>query len=330
MAQRGDGIGLEVTKTMIRGVRLAHDQPGRVASAAEVPIARFQDHAVVFDTLVRVRGQLSTSPLPTRVAWFPTGSTMQRIDATGLTGPELNSMRHDLAGSAGVTSTMLVDADARRWMLALRWDHSEAWRIQELVERAGFVDVAVEPGPVALERVLAPDTRIARRDASVHRSWTAIYDDSVPLAAATVEAHFRDSPGLSVSNDSLGLHNLDEILPEAELADEVGGITKASLPEATNSTELDVHLQLLGDPYPPFPAHDLRAPQRVAVALGAATGAAGLAGRLRPVDVLAPTNQIGDTTTNPWAIERIIEPPLEIERETPSRWQRQRRRLLRR
>jgi hypothetical protein len=330
MAKRGDGIGLEVTKTMIRGVRLAHDQPGRVASAAEVPIARFQDHAVVFDALVRVRGQLGTSPLPTRVAWFPARSTMQRIDATGLTGPELNSLRHALASSADITSTMLVDADARRWMLVLRWDHSEAWRVQELVERAGFVDVALEPSPVSIERVLAVSTRLARRDAGENRSWTALYDDSVPLAAATVEAHSRDSPGLSVTSDSIGLHNLDEILPEAELADEVGEITRSSLTEESNSSELDLNLQLVGEPYPPFPAHDLRAPQRVAVALGAATGAAGLAGRLRPVDVLAPTHQVGDGTTNPWAIERIIEPPLQIEHETPSRWQQQRRRLFRR
>jgi len=330
MAQRGDGIGLEVTKTMIRGVRFAHDQPGRVASAAEVPIARFQDHEAVFDALVRVRGQLSTNALPTRVAWFPTGSTIQRIDATGLSGPELNSLRHELAGSAGITSTMLVDADARRWMMVLRWDHSEAWRVQELVELAGFVDVAIEPSPVSLERVLAPGTQITRRDASVHRSWAALYLDSVPLAAATVEAHIRDSPGLSVSADPVGLHRLDNILAEAELADEVSAIAKNSLSETSSSTELEINLQVLGEPYPPFPAHDLRAPQRVAVALGAATGAAGLAGRLRPVDVLTPTNQVSDSSTNPWAIERIIDPPLQIERDTPSRWQQQRRRLFRR
>lgn len=330
MAERGDGIGLEITKTIIRGVRLARDQPKRVASAAEVPIARFQDHACVFDALVRVRGQLSTHPLPTRVAWFPSGSTMQRIEATGLIGPELNAMRHDLADTASITSTMLVDADARRWMLALRWDHGEAWRIQELVEKAGFVDVAVEPSPVSLERVLAPGTQVARRDAAVHRSWTALYDESVPLAAATVEAYSRDSPGLSVSGEPIGLHRLDEVLGEAELADEVGAITKVTLPDSSNSTELEINLQLLGDPYPPFPAHDLRSPQRVAVALGAATGAAGLAGRLRPVDVLTPTSQVSDSTTNPWAIERIIEPPLEIERESPSLWQQQRRRIFRR
>ena len=330
MAQRGAGIGLEVTRTMIRGVRLAHDQPGRVTGAVEVPVARFHDHTVVFDALVRARGELGMSPLPTRVAWFPTRSTMQRVDATGLTGPELNSMRHELAASAGITSTMLVDAGARRWMLALRWDHSEAWRVQELVERAGFIDVTLEPSPVALERVLAPGTRVARRNASLNRSWTALYDDSVPLAAATVEAHSRDSPGLSISTSSIGVHQLDEILAETELAGEVGSITRSSLHEEATPTELDIHLQLGGKPYPPFPAHDLRAPQRVAVALGAAIGAAGLAGRLRPVDVLSPTQQVGDSTANPWAIERIIEPPLQIAHEKPSRWQRQRQRFRRR
>ena len=72
-------------------------------------------------------------------------------------------------------------------------------------------------------------------------------------------------------------------------------------------------------PYPPFPAHDLRAPQRQAVALGAAAGAAGLAGRLRPVDVLAPTGaQRAPDTRRPWAIERVVELPPRVRVQSPA------------
>ena len=47
MTRRGDGIGLEVTPSVVRGVRLSQDEPGRVVAACEVPIHRFDDNAVV-------------------------------------------------------------------------------------------------------------------------------------------------------------------------------------------------------------------------------------------------------------------------------------------
>ncbi|MGZ8734977.1 MAG: hypothetical protein ACXW1M_07290, partial [Acidimicrobiia bacterium] len=190
MTRRGEGIGLEVTTSVVRGVRLEPDQPGRVVAAAEAPISRFDDDAAVLDALVRVYGQLGHStgshPATTRAAWFPVGSTMQRLDATGSTGPELNAMRHDLAERAGISSTMLVEADARRWMLVLRWDHLAAGRLETLLERAGFVDVSVEPAPVALGRVIGITTPVARRDASNDYSWAAVYDARVPIAATSV------------------------------------------------------------------------------------------------------------------------------------------------
>ena len=113
MTRRGDGIGLEVTTSVVRGVRLDQDEPGRVVAAAEAPISRFDDEAAVLDALVRVHGQLGDvagiHAATTRAAWFPVGSTMQRLDATGHTGPELNTMRHELAEQAGITSTMLIE-----------------------------------------------------------------------------------------------------------------------------------------------------------------------------------------------------------------------------
>ena len=327
MSQRGDGIGLEVTNTVIRGVRLSADEPGRIAQVAEVPVDRFEDHALVFDALVRVGGQLGATALPTRVGWFPTRATMQRLDVTGLSGPELNSIRHELAGASKITSTMLIDADARRWMLALRWDHTSAWRVQELVERAGFLDVAVEPAPVALERVLAASSTAARRDAAEGRSWVAIYDGSVPIAAVTTDTNDREFPGLTTTEQRIGLHELGETLAADRLAAEVGRIARDLLPNKGRSSELDVHLQLVGEPYPPFPAHDLRAPQRVAVALGAAAGSAGLAGRLRPVDVLTPTGQLSESIPRPWAVHRVTDEALQPAEQSRSRqkWWRRRR-----
>jgi hypothetical protein len=305
MPGRGDGVGLEITTTLVRGVRLDHAHPGRVAAVAEIPISRFDDHAVVLDTLVRVHGQLDADGLPTRAAWFPPRSTMQRLDVTGRSGPELNALRHELLERSGISSTMLVDADARRWMLALRWDHTQSWRIQELVERAAFADVVVEPGPAALERVLARDTTIARRDASEHRSWAAVYDDAGPLAAAAVDSAGREHPALAMSSRAIGVHRLDDILADDELAAHLGEIIAGAFEPTDRSSELAVNLLVAGEPYPPFPAHDLRAPQRLAVALGAAVGAAGLAGRLRPVDVITSTRIPVADVPRPWAVERL-------------------------
>jgi hypothetical protein len=326
---RGDGVGLEITTTLVRGVRLDHTDPGRVAAAAEIPIARFDDHATVLDALIRLHGQLDAAALPTRVGWFPPRSTMQRLDVTGRSGPELNALRHELLERSDISSTMLVDAEARRWMLALRWDHAQSWRIQELIERAAFADVVVEPGPAAIERVLARDTTIVRRDASEFRSWVAVYDDAGPLAAATVDTAGRETPALAVSNRGVGVHRLDVILPDDELAAHLGEIVGGAFEPSDGPSELEIKLLVAGDPYPPFPAHDLRAPQRLAVALGAAVGAAGLAGRLRPVDVITSTRIRPADAHRPWAVERLADTAEPSNpgagvwwRRWPPRWQR--------
>ncbi len=327
MTRRGEGIGLEVTTSVVRGVRLEPDQPGRVVAAAEAPISRFDDDAAVLDALVRVYGQLGHStgshPATTRAAWFPVGSTMQRLDATGSTGPELNAMRHDLAERAGISSTMLVEADARRWMLVLRWDHLAAGRLETLLERAGFVDVSVEPAPVALGRVIGIMTPVARREASNDYSWAAVYDARVPIAATSVPQASREYPGLAIAAEVAALHRLDEVLDAPALADLVDEIAATAIAATGKSGQLDLRLVLAGDPYPPFPLHDLRAPQRQAVALGAAAGAAGLAGRLRPVDVHAPSGAARAVDTRrPWAVERIVQLPPRVRAHHQPWWRR--------
>jgi hypothetical protein len=248
---------------------------------------------------------------------------MQRLDATGNTGPELNSMRHDLAERAGITSTMLVEAQARRWMLVLRWDHVAASRLERLLERAGFVDASVEPAPVAFGRVIGTTTPVARRDASNGHSWAAVFDAGVPIAATSVPQASREYPGIAVAAEVNALHRLDDVLGAPELADLVDEIAATAIASTGRSGELHLQLVLADVPYPPFPAHDLRAPQRQAVALGAAAGAAGLAGRLRPVDVLAPTGAPRTADTRrPWAIERIIELPPRVRARRQPWWRR--------
>lgn len=317
MATRGDGIGLEITSTVIRGVRLDRAEPGRVAAVCEVPIVRSDDSGDVVDALVRARAQLGGASVTTRAAWFPEGSSMQRFDATGLQSNELNRLRHDLTDRTGITSTMLLDVDARRWMLALRWDHTTAWWWQELIERAGFVDVAIEPAPVALERVIDRRATVARRDAGGGHSWAAVFDGSTPVAATTIESGERPHPSIAVTEESVGVHDLASMLIESELTEEVERLTALALAEVVRSDELGVRLRVLDHPYPPFPAHDLRAPQRVGVALGAAVGAAGLAGRLRPVDVLSPVRPVTQME-RPWAIERIPVAEITAEQHRPS------------
>jgi hypothetical protein len=327
IVRRGDGLGLEISAEIVRGVRLSADEAGGVAAVSEVVIGRSEDDTMIVDALVRTRGQLGESGVPTRVAWFPPGATLQRQDATGRGGTELNEMRHDLARRFDIGSTMLVDAEARRWMLALRWDHARAWRLQELVERAGFAEVELEPAPVAIHRVLERDIEVVRRDVGPGHAWSAVLDAAGPMAAATVSLASREYPGLACAPTSVGLYQLQEVLPDADLDDELGRIVGGTLGNRSGVAELDVPLRVVGTRYPPYPAHDLRAPQRVVVALGAAVGAAGLAGRLRPVDVLAPTNQVPDVLPRPWAIERVVDEPTMAERSMPSGAQRLRARI---
>ncbi len=158
---------------------------------------------------------------------------------------------------------------------------------------------------------------------SADRSWAAILLGGTPLAAASIDTAGREHPAIATSSAELGVHDLDRVLPEAELVQEVARLVADATSTSARTSELDAQLQLLDEPYPPFPGHDLRAPQRVGVALGAALGAAGLAGRLRDVDVLTSVRPSGtELLPRPWAVERLPDAPLEIERDRPGWWSR--------
>lgn len=299
---RGDGIGIEVTHDLLRGVRLDAAEPQRVVAAAEVSIAARHDDRTVLDALIRLRADLGDHRVPTRVAMFPPGSTLTRLDATGSDARELNVRRAEIAASRNASSSILVDDGPRRWLVGVAWDDAEVRRMEELAERAGFVDVAVDPSPLALARVLDERATFVRRNAATDECFAAVAAGGVVVAAATLDSIGRTVPGLTCSDVAVSTGWFDGVDDPSDLAIEIRRLLDDAPP-------VDCPLQLTGVRYPEFPAHDLRAPQRQCVALGAAIGAAGLAGRLRPVDMQMPTNVDSDGGDRPWAIERVSDLP---------------------
>lgn len=298
---RGDGVGIEVTQGLVRGVRLGSTEPGRVIAAGEVAVADRLDDRVLVGALVRLRAELGDPAFPTRVAVFPPGATLSRVDATGLVGHELNTLRTTLAATRCSTSSVLIDDGPRRWLFGVAWEDTEVRRVEELVERAGFIDVAIDPSPVALARVLPVEVSQVRRDAATDESFAAIISDNVVVAAAAVESIGRMTPGLECSDTEMSVGWFDDVDEPAELAAEIKRLLELARP-------VDCSLELAGTGYPEFPPPDLRAPARQCVALGAAVGAAGLAGRLRPIDMLLAVASTSELE-RPWAIERVSNLP---------------------
>ena len=172
-AGRGDGIGIELTRGVVRGVLLAADEPDRLRAATEVGIRHFDDDRSVLDALIRLRAELGPSRAPTRVALFPPGCTLHRVDVTSLSGPELNVTRSRLLQVDGVSSTVLIDDGPRRWLFAVRWDDRSCGGWRSSSSMPGSVDVAIDPSPVALSRLLV-DSVMARRDAALGESFEVV------------------------------------------------------------------------------------------------------------------------------------------------------------
>ena len=306
MITRGDGVGIEAGAAALRGVHLHARQASPVGSIREVTV-HGDSQSELLEAFARLRSELGETDAPTRVAWFPRGGALQRIDASGLDGRALGELRRRLGDEHGITSTMLIDDGPTRWMIALRWRSGAAWELQELAERAGFVDVEVEPAPVALRRVLDRRVTAARRETPGEPGWVAIFDGPAPLAAAHLDLR-RDtgatSPALRTSTAARDPAGLDELRGIDALADDVARAAGTDL----DSGDEPLALHLPDRTYPHFPPHDVRSAERCGVALGAAVGAAGLAGRARPVDVLGPRPELSVDLPRPWAIEEIPGP----------------------
>lgn len=297
--ERGDGVGLEFTRREVRGVRLGAARPDLLTAASEVALGAIDDDRRIVDALVRLRADLGAPDEPTRVATFPPGSVLHRLDATGLAAGELTALRWSLHHERDIGSTVLLDDGPRRWLVAVRWDETLARRLEELTERAGFRDVTVEPSPIALVRVLDEEVTRVRRDAATDEAFELLCRAGLPVAGSSVDAIGSMPPDLAVDASTFPA---DWFSASTDLIEVTAELRRFLSDLGTGDPDRRLHLSEVE--YPPFPAHDLRAPERQCVALGAALGAAGLAGRLRPVDMVTPTT-VASSLDRPWAVERV-------------------------
>lgn len=332
MSRGRSGVGIEIAGTVLRGVVTDEDASDDVLRVSEVSVDSETDADALLDGFVRLHAQLDPEARPTRLAWFPPGATLQRLDVTGLDGPALNEVRHRLDRDHSVPATLLLDVGVRRWMVAIRWNADAAHRLQRLAEQAGFVEATIEPSPIAMHRALSRSVRTVRRDGSANSSWAGVYDDDLVVVATSMRAGQRDYPALSLG--SVGLPARDQIVEEATLLADVASALSRNFHDPSGETAAadaaSLGVQIGDRPFPPFPPHDLRAARRIGVAIGASLGAAGLFGRLRPVDVVTATRPIIESARRPWTLERLAEVEDRDERHLPNRWQRMTARFPRR
>ena len=304
MTGQQSAVGIECTNQVLRAVLIdANDV--LPAHAAEVSLRSVSDDRVVLDAFVRLRAELGDARVPARIAMFPASSSLHRIDVTGQSGPEHNTLRGDLARRLVMASTLLVDHGPRRWLYALNWPVERIRRFETLAERAGFLDVAVEPSPVALARAMGPGIRYAERAAAAGETFTAAFDEGVPVAAVASNTIGRAHPSLCGGGASFSVAMFDGLNDIESIIEQVLAV-RAAQPNLVSVNDLDAEPLLVGTvQYPAFPPHDLRSPARQCVAIGAAIGAARIGGRHRPVDIIPLTATEAHSARRPWAIERV-------------------------
>lgn len=300
----GRSVGIELCSDLVRGVLLG-DAGADIVRASEVALTAHHDDRSVLDALRRVRADLGADTLPARLATFPSGSWMRRVDVTGRTGPELNGLRAEIDRRHGAASTLLVDDGPRRWLHVLHWPDAGIRRIEALAEQAGFVEVTVEPSPVALSRVLDDVVTLAERIAAPGESSATVLQHGIPVAAVSIDGTGRTHPMLTLSTTEFSAELFEGVVAADALTELINAIRRRSGESGRDeTTESGVSLIVDGGAVPMFPPHDLRAPERQCVAVGAAVGAAGLVGRIRPVDIItdAATTPV---THRPWVVERV-------------------------
>jgi len=321
---RGVGVGIEVTDDMIRGVRIHPARDGRLATAAEVPIDG-SDAESVLTGMVLLRAELGGSSEPTRVAVFPTGAMLQRSDVTGHSANELKDLRSRMA-EHDVTATMLVDDGPRRWLLLVRWDEPRIEHLAAVTTQAGFTDVALEPSPLSIARVAGPDATYVRRLTAPGRAHHAVVSNRLPVAGLSSIVSGRMYPDVDVEAVDLTMEIFDDFMDDVTLAEVLDRIARrVGNDSRTMSGSVEPVLDLAGVSSTSFPDHDVRSVRRQAVALGAAVGAAALAGPIHPLEPIG-AGPLPDPVDRPWAVE-ALEVDHRREPETPRRIERITRRL---
>ena len=299
-----DGLGIEVTSTVVRGVRLTNDSAARLAHAAEFPIVA-HDLGSTLDALILLRAELDEVDGPTRIATFPRDTVMQRIDITGRSNNEIDRLRSSVRDSDDAASTWIADDGPRRWLSAIRWNEPFIDRLIALAVRAGFHDIAVEPSAVAMARISPPDATYVRRLVAQGEAFHAVISNRLPVVALPTAVRGRAHPDVDVAAPPVSLAMFDDRLDEAELAASLDRIATRADDDRAGPRELGA---LSGWETDTYPDHDVRSAKRQFVAIGAAIGASGRAGpisALHRIDRRDHRLSVADPADRPWAIEEL-------------------------
>ncbi|MEM1333011.1 MAG: hypothetical protein AAGG08_06080 [Actinomycetota bacterium] len=314
---RAEAIGVEVTNDTVRAVRIHPDAPDGVVAADELSVENLEDDALD-DVFLRLQRSLSSTTAPVRVAWFAPGNVLHTIDVTGANADDLRRLRRRYEHDVGITTTILLDHLAHRWLLAVDWNDSTVGRIRRAAIGAGFTSVEVEPAPISVARLVLDGHVVIRRGATAALSWSVVSRDGVPIAAATTSPGAHEAPSIDPHTAARRIIPLDRLAAPNQVAAFVRAADEA--PDRAHTSE-PVALRYDDATLPEFPGHDVRAPARLAVALGAAMGPGGVGGDLRTVEVVAPTSASSPTTRRPWTVEATA--PIDVNDDAPpSRWRR--------
>lgn len=315
--ERGHGVGIELDATMVRGVLLSPDAPGRVARVASVPLDGSTADQIV-DGMTRLALELNVlhQNIPTRVAWHTRNNTIQSVDITGRDRTAWSRIRRDALDDADAAGSIVVTAGARTVLHIVTWDELTAEIISTSAASAGLGQVVIEPAPFSATRVCPPGTAFVRRG-DADGCWAATIHDGIVGLYGTIDPGAYGPPPLweAVSPpqyDGVPASRADLIFmnPPTSHHLQVGRMLShihdqvAHFPRWPREASID----LVGDIYPNFPAEDPHSVEHIAIALGAGLGAAGLHTRWRIVERNFEVWREVPAWTLPWGLEPIEEP----------------------
>lgn len=297
-------VGIEITSTVVRGVRLTTESDARLAHAAEFPIVS-GDPASLLDGLTLLRAELGEMDAPTRIATFPRDAVMQRTDITGRSSGEVDSLRSAVRDRDNAASTWVADDGPRRWLSSIRWNEPFIDRVIALAGRAGFHDIDVEPSPTAIARISSADATYVRRLVEQGEAFHAVISNRLPVAALSTAVRGRAHPDLDAAAPQISFALFDDPLEDVELAASIDRIATQADRDRTDHNNPGA---LSGWEADAYPDHDVRSAKRQYVAMGAALGASGRFGPIEPLHRLDSRDRrisVADPADRPWAIERI-------------------------
>lgn len=304
-ARRARGcIGIEITGTVVRGVRLTTGSDAHIAHAAEFPIVA-RDPASLLDGLTLLHAELVEVDAPTRIATFPRDTVMQRTDITGRSNGEVDSLRSALRDQDNTASTWVAEDGPRRWLSSIRWNESYIDGVIASAARAGFHDVDVEPSPVAIARISATGATYVQRLVDQGDAFHAVISNRLPIVALSTAVPGRAHPDVDVAAPSISFELFDDHLDDVELAESIDRIATHVARDRSDQVGTK---SLTGWEADEYPDHDVRSAKRQFVALGAAIGASGRVGpieALHRIDSRDHRVSVAEPADRPWAIEQF-------------------------